>query len=117
MSISRGSRNLLILGIGTIVLAGISTSVSLAMYRLSGDIYLDRSRPGYLPNPDEAEAESETMTNFTFSDSGPLTANDLGEYLQELQRLNDRLKAFDDPYSPEPLSDSSLGIPNELPEE
>ena len=42
---TRGSRNLLILGLGSILIAGGTTSVSLAIYRNTGDIYLDRSRP------------------------------------------------------------------------
>ena len=115
MSISHGNRNLLLLGVGALILAGVSTSVSLAMYRISGDIYLDRSRPGFLPDPTEIE-EDDVTTNFTFAETGELTKEDLDEYLRELSIVNNRLKAFSDPYAPDPLSDESLGITGE-PEE
>lgn len=114
MSMTHGGRNLVILGIGAIVIAGVTTSVSLAMYRNSGDIYLDRSRPGYLPDPEEAEEDSAALVNFSFSDTGNLTKTDLDEYLRELHKVNDRLKAFKDPYSETPLSDESLGITDGL---
>lgn len=117
MNTTRGGRNLAILGVGSILLAVVTTSVSLAMYRISGDIYLDRSRPGYLPDEKEVEEDTDTTTNFTFSDSGTLTAEDLDEYLKALHILDNRLNNFDDPYSPVPLSDESLGIPSEFAEE
>lgn len=112
----RGGRNLIILGIGAILLAVISTSLSLMLYRTSGDIYLDRSRPGFLP--DEAEEPTEPMVdpNYIFADSGPLTRAELETYLEELGQLADELKKYDDVYSPDPLSDESLGIPSELKE-
>lgn len=117
MSTTRGGRNLAILGIGSILLAIITTTVSLAMYRISGDIYLDRSRPGYLPDEDEVETNTDSAPSFTFSDSGSLTAADLDEYLKAFHTVDARLKNFPDPYSPAPLSDESLGIPSEFEEE
>lgn len=117
MSTTRGGRNLAILGTGSILLAIITTTVSLAMYRISGDIYLDRSRPGYLPDEDEVETNTDSAPSFTFSDSGSLTAADLDEYLKAFHAVDARLKNFPDPYSPTPLSDESLGIPSEFEEE
>ena len=38
----RGGRNLLLLGLGSVVIALITTSISLAIYHNSGDIYIDR---------------------------------------------------------------------------
>lgn len=116
MTATRGGRNLMILGIGAILITIITTVTSLTIYRVSGDIYLDRSRPGYLPDEDEVTETTETNTNYTFSDSGALTREDLSEYLEELKQVDDRLNDFSDPYSPAPLSDESLGIPSELAE-
>lgn len=116
MTATRGGRNLMILGVGAILITVITTVASLTIYRVSGDIYLDRSRPGYLPDEDEATDTAETNTNYTFSDSGTLTSEDLSEYLKELKKVDDRLNNFTDPYSPTPLSDESLGIPSELAE-
>lgn len=111
---SRGGRNLIILGVGAILITAATTITSLTLYRVSGDIYLDRSRPGYLPDEDEVVENTEASTNYAFSDSGALTDNDLAEYLDELKKVDDRLNDFSDPYSPTPLSDESLGIPSEL---
>ncbi len=117
MNTTRGGRNLAILGVGSILLAIITTTISLAMYRISGDIYLDRSRPGYLPDQEEAETNTENTPSFNFSDSGPITATDLDDYLKAFHAVDTRLKNFPDPYSPTPLSDESLGIPSEFEEQ
>ena len=116
MSLTPGGRNLAILGGGAIVVAFITTAVSLAMYRNSGDIYLDRSRPGYLPDKEEAEDDHDIDTSFTFAEAGPLTAEDLDAYLKALHTTNSRLHNIAAPYAPEPLSDESLGIPSEFDE-
>ncbi len=107
---TRGSRNLLILGFGSILIAGGTTSVSLAIYRNTGDIYLDRSRPGFLPDKEEVEAETEATTNFTYGDSGALDEEELDQYLEELEKIEERLKGLPDAFSSKPLSDESLGI-------
>lgn len=108
-----GKRNLIILGVSAILIAGITTSLSLLVYHNSGDIYLDRSRPGYLPDEQEAESNpSAANNNFTFSETGELTETELTEYLKELKNLDKRIKALSDPYAPGPLSNESLGIPN-----
>lgn len=110
---TRGGRNLVILGVSSIVITILSTTVSLAIYRLSGDIYLDRSRPGYLPDEEEVKEEPTEPLNFSFSDSGPIDRESLEEYLTELQKALDRLDSFADPFAPAPLSDGSLGIPSD----
>lgn len=107
---TRGSRNLLILGLGSILIAGGTTSVSLAIYRNTGDIYLDRSRPGFLPDKEEVEAETEVTTNFTYGDSGALDEEELDQYLEELEKIEERLKNLPDAFSSKPQSDESLGI-------
>lgn len=115
--IGQGNRNLILLGAGALALTIITTTASLWIYRSSGDIYLDRSRPGYLPDEEEANEETSVNNNFTFSETGALNKEELGEYLEELKKLNDRLQALSDPYSPDPLSDQSLGIVGTKPED
>lgn len=107
---TRGGRNLALLGIGAILIATLTTSAGLFVYWKSGDIYLDRSRPGYLPDPEEVEEEQNISPTYSFSDSGAIDKSDLKTYLEELKKVNDRLKALSDPYSANPLSDESLGI-------
>lgn len=117
MKPDRGRRNLTILGVLAILITIATTSVSLAIYRLSGDIYLDRSRPGYLPDEDEAAEGPATNDSYNFPDFGELTGAELDKYLEELKAVNQRLDNFAEPYTPGPLSNESLGIPSELPEE
>lgn len=107
---NHGKRNLIILGVGALLITIMSTSVSLWIYRSSGDIYLDRSRPGYLPDENEVEQDPPANSNYTFSETGELTKECLKEYLEELKNIDDRIKALADPYSSGPLSDESLGI-------
>lgn len=113
MRTSRGSMNLGILGVAAIVFAITTTLISLKIYHDSGDIYLDRSRPGYLPDEDEAAEQTEGSSNFVYADTGAIDTEELQEYLQELQTLNQRLDSLTDPYGPAPLSNESLGIPND----
>jgi len=113
---TRGGRHLAILGIGAIIITLVTTSVSLIVYRKSGDIYLDRSRPGYLPDEDEVKQEPVTNTSYSYPETGPLDKAELERYLEELEAINSRLKALPDPYSPSPLSDESLGITEPEPE-
>ena len=106
-------KNLLLLGIGATVIAIITTGISLYIYHASGDIYLDRSRPGFLPDEDEVE-ELESQTNdYKFSESGPIDDSALSEYLSHLKDYQDDLKDLPDPYPTYPLSDQSLGIPED----
>ena len=104
---NHGGRNLLILGISATIIAFITTFISLTIYHNSGDIYLDRSRPGFLPDKAETVKEAD---QFRFSDTGLVDAKTLDEYLEHLKVLQDSLKELDTPYSETPLTDKSLGI-------
>lgn len=105
-----GGRNLVLLGIGSILITLITTFVSLKLYHDSGDIYLDRSRPGFLPEKEEAESDKDS-TDFKFSDAGELTNEALDEYLEHLRQEIDRLNDFsDNPFGATPLSDETLGF-------
>ena len=66
-----GGRNLIILGMISVVVAVATTGVSLAIYHNSGDIYLDRSRPGFLP--DEEEISDDVEADYEFDKSGTIT--------------------------------------------
>ena len=54
---NKGGKNLVILGILAIFIAILTSSISLIIYHNSGDIYLDRSRPGFLPDEKEEEIQ------------------------------------------------------------
>lgn len=113
---NNGGRNLTLLGAGAILITALTTGLSLFVYWRSGDIYLDRSRPGYLPDEDEASEEAEG-TDFEYADTGPIDGEELDRYLKEYKKLDDRLENISDPYSPAPLSDESLGITENKPPE
>ena len=105
------NRNLLFLGLISIGIAIATTALSLLFYHNSGDIYLDRSRPGFLPDKSEVEEKDEEQTEFVFSDSGKITEESLNEYLENLKLELDRLNDYSsDPFGPNPLSDESLGL-------
>ena len=108
-----GGYNLLLLGTGAILVSIITTTISLIIYHNSGDIYLDRSRPGFLPDESEQTAEDSNLQEYKFSDFGEINKNTLEEYLQEIQKVTDDINNVSDPYPSNPLSDTSLGIPAE----
>ncbi|MBR5046070.1 hypothetical protein IKX73_00325 [Candidatus Saccharibacteria bacterium] len=106
---TKGGRNLAILGIVSVIVAFATTSVSLALYHNSGDIYLDRSRPGYLP--DEEESSDDTQEEVPeFEKSGKLTVDVLEEYLKLFEKELNAVDAYENPFSAEALSDAKLGI-------
>ena len=103
------NRNLLWLGIISTAVAVVAAGVSILIYHNSGDIYLDRSRPGFLP--DEEEIEAEPKEKFSFPENGALTEDDLDEYLEHYQEALDDLDRLKSPYAADPLSNQALGLP------
>ena len=99
MSMTKGSRNILILGGLTIAITIVLASVSLTIYHQSGDVYLDRSRPGFLPDEEEIEDDSKIET--------------IDEYLENLLKEIEQLNKFEKPFDAKALTDETLGIPAE----
>lgn len=104
---NRGTRNLIILGIGTVIFALAVTIISVTIYHNSGDIYLDRSRPGFLPEDDEA---SEEETVYKFPETGQLTSEILDEFTEHYSEELKTLDTYQDAFSAAALSDENLGI-------
>lgn len=109
--ISRGGRNLILLGVSTILIAVLATSISLLIYHNSGDVYLDRSRPGFLPDEEELELDEIQEESYSFDKTGKISAEILGEYLENLEAEVKVIDSFENPFNPEALSDERLGIP------
>ena len=109
--LSRGGRNLVLLGLGATLIAFLTTFISLKIYHDSGDIYLDRSRPGFLPDEKETKEEIDENKDYSFPDSGSITEKDLDEYLKNLDLEFKRIESYSaDPFSLDSLSDESLGL-------
>ena len=108
-----GGRNLTLLGVGAIVVAFLMTGISLAIYHNSGDIYLDRSRPGFLPDEEELEQEEIVEEEYNFSKTGKLSDEVLDEYLEHSEEEVEIIDSYKDPFNVELLSDESLDIPGE----
>lgn len=106
---TKGGRNLVLLGVASVLAALITTGVSLAIYHNSGDIYLDRSRPGFLPDEEEVETEP-VEEDYTLEKSGSVTRAVVDEYLEAYGRELDAIDAFEKPFSASVLSDEKLGI-------
>lgn len=104
-----GARNLFILGAASIVIAFLTTTISLVVYHNSGDIYIDRSRPGFLP--EKAERKNPDQVEFTFPENGKINKKEITKYQKNFKAQLEELDKFNDPFSPAPLSDESLGIP------
>lgn len=105
-----GGRNLFLLGVGAVLITFLTTFISLKVYHDSGDIYLDRSRPGFLPEKEEAENDKEPG-DYKLPDSGQITDELLDEYLDHLKQEIDRLNDFsDEPFDSAPLADDMLGF-------
>lgn len=104
-------RNLVILGAASIMVAVATTSVSLAIYHNSGDIYLDRSRPGFLPDEEEIDEDEDKVEQvYDFASDGSVTAEGLEEYLKNLGLEIDAVDSYEKPFGAEVLSDEHLGI-------
>ena len=105
---SHGGKNLIILGLVATSIALVTSGVSLYLYHSSGDIYLDRSRPGYLPEEDEKDDSS---NKYIFSDTGEITAEILDEFLENLDKTIEGSKSVSKPFPAKSISDDTLGIP------
>ncbi|MBQ6393927.1 hypothetical protein IJH74_01625 [Candidatus Saccharibacteria bacterium] len=106
--------NLSILGLAAIIIAVATTSLSIIIYHNSGDIYLDRSRPGFLPDEKEAaEADNVKKENYTFSENADVNKNTMEEYLEHYQTELNNLDKIQEPFSKDALSDEALGLPKE----
>lgn len=101
-------RNLILLTIISIVVPLATTSASIFIYRATGDIYLDRSRPGYI---EEGEKHDETDDGKEqFSNEGKIDKAALDEYLEQLKIVEDRLEESSSDFDAKALSDQALGI-------
>lgn len=109
----KGKWNLLMLGIFSIVVAVATTGVSLLIYHNSGDIYLDRSRPGYLPDEEEIGSEGENELEYELDKSGKMSMEVLEEYLDNLDLEIKAIDSFEKPFGQDVLSNDRLGIPAE----
>ena len=110
-----GGRNLVILGVVSVLIALTTTSVSLAIYHNSGDIYLDRSRPGYLPDEEEIEddGDKEEEEEYDFTRTGELDGESMTKFIENLEGEIKAIDEYKKPFSEEVLSDEHLGIPTD----
>ncbi len=102
-----GGRNLTLLGLGAILIAVITTSISIYLYS-KGDIYIDRSRPGYISEDEKHNDDDDKQEKY--SNEGTITEKSLTEYIDELDRVSERIDAVENDFGPDPLSDDSLMI-------
>lgn len=107
---TRGGRNLILLGIISTIVACLTSGISLAIYHNSGDIYLDRSRPGFIPEEGNDDDKDPVPEVYVFEKSGKLTMTDIEEYLKNLDIEVKAIDSIANPFGPDILSDDSLGI-------
>ena len=102
-----GGRNLILLGLGAIAIALFTTSISIYFYS-KGDIYIDRSRPGYISENEKHDDTDDRQEKY--SNEGAITEKSLNEYLEELNRVTERIEASHHDFGSDPLSDEDLMI-------
>ena len=103
-----GGRNLLLLCLISIVLTSILTWISLLIYRSTGDIYLDRSRPGYISEDEVHDTADDGKEKF--SSDGEITEEVLDEYSKGIDEIYQRLESSKEAFSDGALSGETLGI-------
>lgn len=104
--------NLAILAVVAVVIALITTSISLFIYKITGDIYIDRSRPGYISKEEEGKISDDGQnkkTTYSFSPEGKITKKTLKKYLEDFEKVQ-QLTQSNEAFGEAPLSDESLGI-------
>lgn len=111
--LSSGGRNLVLLGLSSVLIALATTGVSLALYHNSGDIYLDRSRPGYLPDEEEIEEKDDDkpVEIYDYAKREGVTSSNLKEYLEQIETEIQAIDAYEKPFDMTTLSDEHFGIP------
>lgn len=99
----------MLLIIATIAAAIVLTSISLAIYNLSGAAQLDLSRPGYQAVSDQVEDTNEVSE---YSAIGPVNKQTVDEFLKLYDEQAAKTRAIDafngDPLNPEVLE---FGVP------
>lgn len=105
---SKGGRNLLLLAFFSVIIAGVSIAASLHIYRVTGDIYLDRSRPGYIAEDEVHNNEDDGKE--IFSKDGEINKQVLEEFLESYDEVFDRIEKSGDSFNETPVSDFTLGI-------
>ena len=111
MTPNKRRHNLLMLAFLSVLIPVVTSSISLYFYRTSGDIYLDRSRPGFIEEGEKHNEEDDGKEQF--SSDGEITAESLDEYLEQLKIIEGRLEDSGNDFDARPLSDEALGIPEE----
>lgn len=108
---NKGGRNLVIMGALATIVALTTTTVALTIYHNSGDIYLDRSRPGFLPDEAEIKTEGEEEgEDYDFANNGKLTEAELDEFIEKLTIEIEAVRSYEKPFDEDALSDERLGI-------
>jgi hypothetical protein len=107
---NNGGRRLATLGIVSILIAFITSGISLFLYTSSGDIYLDRSRPGFIFDDESPKDTEEAKQTAIFPPDGPITKEALSDYLKKLDALVKDISSDPTAFSSDALSDEALNI-------
>lgn len=105
----KGARNLALLAVGSVLIATITTVMGVYIYVSSGDIYLDRSLPGLLPDAAEHEEDNSGLSEqYVFNDYGPVNSEVLDDFLENFDEIRGEAAGFGESFSDAPLSDEAL---------
>lgn len=109
---TKGGKNLLILGLMATGFSLAATGVSLTIYHNSGDIYLDRSRPGFLPDESDLNNGEEGTSGdvYVYPEGQKVDETIITEYLKALTEKKEAITKRGEAFGSDVLSDASLGI-------
>lgn len=106
-----GAKNLVILGVGSVLISLITVAASLYVYHASGDVYLDCSLPeADCPSAHSGSEENRHEKAYVLKDSGKIDADVLDEYLKEFENTVNKVRKYEAPFGGNALDDESLGI-------
>lgn len=90
--------------VGSVVVAFITTSISLYMYNISDTALLDLSRPGY----EAVRADLDPVDNLSFPDDGVITSETIEAFDELYQKQLNKTKS--NPFKSDALSNASLNL-------
>ena len=104
---NKGGKNLLLLGTGAVCIAVFTVGAALAIYHDTGDIYIDRSRPGFLPDKKEMK-KPESKQEYRFLEDTKIDEKTLEKFLEEYEKESRQLNGEGANFSGDLLSDGML---------
>ncbi len=111
MNISTAKWRFIALLAGSVGIALLLVTASIALYFSSGTAQLDLSRPGY---KSVVRSQSKEKPYAGFSSSGPIGSQTFDEFQKMYDARAKSATSLDQPFSGDALSDATLGLDDDI---